>query len=309
MKKVALISSFCDSQEKLDVLLKNMKIISDYGLDIILISPFSLPDEIVNKTTYFFKTNDNPVLHWPIKSMYFWREIFLNGELFIMSTTTNDYGWAGLTQVKQLSEIGLLFNYDQFFHLIYDIKIDENVINCFKSNKICNVYPSKRWEQVWKVGLHLMVFNRENLKRFISHIHLDSYLKITAQSDCFVWLETLQNFLPFVIESTPIEDEIYFYDNLDIYDSSPSKDFSMFIVKDDELKGSIKLLFYNVKNPQNFKIKINSNDLEYFMNDYFLIDLNTTDNELKEVQLSIDNFTYNILDKIKKVGHNTLRKC
>jgi len=42
--KVALISSFCDNQEKMDVLEKNIKIVKSHNLDVIVISPFNLPE-------------------------------------------------------------------------------------------------------------------------------------------------------------------------------------------------------------------------------------------------------------------------
>jgi SAM-dependent methyltransferase len=73
IKKVGLISSFCDNQEKIDVLEKNIDIIKSHGLDVIVISPFNLPENITSKCDYFFITKDNPILDWPIRSMYSWR--------------------------------------------------------------------------------------------------------------------------------------------------------------------------------------------------------------------------------------------
>jgi hypothetical protein len=174
MKKVALISSFCDTQEKLNVLNKNIEIVKNLGIDVILISPIFLPESITSLCDYYFQTKDNLVLEWPIRSMVIWSELYFNDIKYKMSKTYGDYGWAGLSQVKKLSEIALLFEYDQYFHMIYDLKIDENVLEGFNSDRICNLYPSKRNEKVWKVGLHFMVFDRKNLKRFISNIHIDS---------------------------------------------------------------------------------------------------------------------------------------
>lgn len=309
MKKVCLISSFCDSQEKIDVLSDNLDIINQLGIDTILISPFFLPKEIVEKVSYFFITKDNPVLTWPIKSMFFWRQIFLNNECYVMSRTIEDYGWAGLTQVKQLSQIALSFDYEQFYQIIYDIKIDDNVLECFSSDRICNIYPSKRGDEIWKVGLHLMVFDRENLKKFISNIDLQTYLSITYNSDAFVWLEKIQNYFPYTVEPNPVEDQIYFYQNRDVYDYSPCDFFSMFIVKDDETKESIKLLFYNFKEIKDFSIKINSEVYHHSLLDYYLIDLNLSISEINKVEIIYGDFYYDITYKIKNINHNTLRQC
>ena len=139
MKKVALISSFCDTQEKLNILNKNINIIKNLNIDIILISPIFLPESTTSLCDYYFQTKDNPVLDWPIKSMCIWKEISIKNVKYKITGTCGDYGWAGLHQVKQLSEIALLFDYEQFFHMIYDLKIDENVLEGFNSEKICNV--------------------------------------------------------------------------------------------------------------------------------------------------------------------------
>jgi hypothetical protein len=162
-KKVALISSFCNNQEKMDVLEKNIKIIKSHGLDVIVISPFNLPEYLTKQCDYFLITKDNPILDWPTRSMYAWNGFNVNGTKYLMAKTYPDYGFAGLTQIKQLSQLALGLDYNKFYHMIYDIKIDENVIEGFYSNRTNSVYPSKRKEDGWKVGLHYLIFNRENL--------------------------------------------------------------------------------------------------------------------------------------------------
>jgi hypothetical protein len=103
IKKVALISSFCNDQEKIGVLNKNIDNIRELGLDIVVLSPFYLPKEIVDKCDYFFVTKDNPVYEWPKKGWNFWRELPYKGKKLKMSKTVSDYGSAGVHQVKQLS--------------------------------------------------------------------------------------------------------------------------------------------------------------------------------------------------------------
>ena len=308
MKKVVLISSFCDTDEKIEVLKKNIKIIKELDIDVILISPIFMSQDVTLLCDYYVQTKDNPVLDWPMKSMFSWNQIFLNGELYKMTRTYADYGWAGLFQVKQLSEFALTLNYDQFFHLIYDIKIDENVINNLKSDKVCNIFPSKRDNDIWKVGLHFMIFDRKNLERFVSYIHLDSYLSIEG-ADAFVWLHNLHKVFPYNFETIPVEDEIYFYSGYDFFNYSPHNNFSFFIVKDDELKESIKLLFYNVKENKTCRLKTNISEFDFLMTDFTLLDTTLFENSCENVELLFDGISYNITEKIKKIKHNTLRKC
>lgn len=307
MKKVALISSFCDSDRKLEVLNRNIEILKKLDIDIILISPFSINSDIENSVTYFIKTNDNPVLDWPQRSMFSWTQIYLKGEPYRISRTYADYGWAGLHQVKQLSQIGLLFNYDQFFHMIYDLKMDDNVMSGLMSDKICNIYPSKRNNDVWKVGLHFMIFDRKNLERFISHIHLDSYLSLRG-ADAFVWLHNLHSVFPYNYESEPVEDEIYYYEDHDFYNYSPLEDFSMFVVKDDETKETIKLMFYKVKFPGKYKILVNESQLDINIDNYEVFDLDIIESQIQNVEIYYKGETYNITKKIQEIKHNTLRK-
>jgi len=60
VKKAALISTYCDTQEKLDVLSKNIDSLKTFGMDVIVVSPFFLPEYIQNKCEYFFSMKDNP---------------------------------------------------------------------------------------------------------------------------------------------------------------------------------------------------------------------------------------------------------
>ena len=304
MKKVALISSFCDTQEKLNILNKNINIIKNLNIDVILISPIFLPKSTTSLCDYYFQTKDNPVLDWPTKSMYNWKEISINDIKYKITGTCGDYGWAGLYQVKQLSEIALLFDYEQFFHMIYDLKIDENVLEGFNSEKICNVYPSKRDNDIWAVGLHFMIFNRNNLKRFISNIHLDSYLSLKG-ADAFVWLHNLQTIFPYKNEPIPVEDEIYYYQGQDFFNHSPIDDLPFFIIKDDETLESIKLLFYPLKNKTDIKVIVDNKIIEEYITDYKIIDLGFNKLLPTEVKIIFKGIEYNFTKIIDKIKHTT----
>ena len=305
-KKVALISTFCDTQEKLDVLEKNIKIVKEHGLDTIVISPLSLPESITKISDYVFITKDNPVLDWPRRAMRAWVNVNINGEPRKISRTYPDYGFAGLTQVKQLSDIALSFDYDQFYHMIYDLKIDENVIEGFNSNKDCSIYPSKRDNIIWAVGLHYMIFNRENLKEFTSQITLENYLGV-KDADAFEWLHNLRNIVPYKIESTPVEDEIYYYENIDFFNYSPTDKFKFFIEKNDETLSSIKLLFYGLNGDKEIKIKVGDNDTNnVVVTQNKLIDLGFNKTNYQTVLLEMDSVEYDITEIIKNVKHNSI---
>ena len=304
-KKVALISSFCDNQEKIDVLEKNIKIFKSHNLDVIVISPFNLPEYLTKQCDYFLITKDNPILDWPTRSMYAWKGFNVNGDKYVIAKTYPDYGFAGLTQIKQLSQLALGLDYNQFYHMIYDIKVDENVIEGFYSNRTNSVYPSKRKEDVWKVGLHYLIFNRENLKNFISHINLETYLGV-KHGDAFKVLHTLQDKLNYVIEKTPVEDEIYYYENVDFFNFSPIEGLKFFIENDDENPSSIKILFYDVVGEKEIKVKIGETESAHTISSLYLIDLGFNKFNLQPVTVEVDDTNYDITDIIKKIKHSTL---
>jgi hypothetical protein len=307
MSKVALISSFCDNKEKLDVLENNIKIIKSHNLDVIVISPFYLPKYIVDLCDYFFVTKDNPVFDWPQKAMFYWT-IFQKGEkTYRISRTYGDYGYAGLYQIKQLSEIALNLKYIQFYHMIYDLKIDDNVIEGFYSEKICNVYPSKRGNTIWAVGLHYMIFDRENLKNFVFHISEENY-KSQKGGDAFVWLHNRQDVFNYTIEKTPVEDHIYFYENHDFINYSPIEDFKFFVEKNDETLSSIKLLFYNLPSPKQIILSVDGEKTIHTIDNYDLIDLGFNKFNMKSVVLENDGVEYDLTESIEKIKHNVIQE-
>ena len=303
--KVALISSFCDNQEKMDVLEKNIKIVKSHNLDVIVISPFNLPEYLTKQCDYFLITKDNPILDWPTRAMYAWRGLNVNGTKYVMAKTYPDYGFAGLTQIKQLSQIALGLDYNQFYHMIYDIKIDENVIEGFHSNRTNSVYPSKRKDDIWPVGLHYLIFNKENLKNLISYINLESYLSV-KHGDAFAVLHSLQNKLNYTIEKTPIEDEIYYYENIDFFNCSPIEEIKFFIENDDEKLESIKILFYDVVGEKEIKVKIGETETTHTISSFYLIDLGFNKFNLPPVTIEVDNINYDITEIIKKIKHSCL---
>ena len=305
VNKIALISTFCDTQEKLDVLEKNIKIVKSHNLDVIAISPFNLPDNITKLCDYVFITKDNPILEWPVRGMYAWRKLSVNGVIHEMARSYSDYGFAGLTQIKQLSNIALTMDYNQFYHMIYDIKIDDNIIDGFKSNKTCNVYPSKRGEVIWEAGLHYMIFDRENLKNFISNITLESYLSV-KNGEAFSWLLSVKDKVGYTIENIPVEDEIFYYENQDFFNLSPIDGFKFFIENHGEKVENIKLYFYDNVGEKDIEVSVDGNKTKHKVKNYDVIDLGFNKLNYKPVIITYNSIDYDITDIIVKIKHNIL---
>jgi len=303
--KVVLFSTFCDTKEKIEILEENIKTIKNLGIDVIGISPITLPESTIKLFDYFIFTKDNPVLDWPIKSMITWRDFIDKDKVYRISRTYPDYGFAGLTQVKQLSEFAMNLNYDQFHHMIYDIKIDDNVIEGLKSDKHCSVYSSKRNDVVWLASLHYMIFNRDNLKNFISKITLDNYLSIKSV-DAEEWLWKLKDSIPYTTEPIPVEDKIYFYENFDFFNYSPTEKVKFFIEKKYDNLDYIKLFFYDIESEISVKLRLGDTIIKETLQNYSIVDLGFNSTNYQNVVIEIDHVEYDITQKIKEVKHNTL---
>ena len=110
MKKLALIGTFCSNKEQLDALKNTINEWKNLNVDVMVLSPLHLPQDIIKLCDYYYYTKDNPLLSWPDRMMDFFyslREITLHKQ-------TQDYGWARLFQMKKLAEIASTYDYDIF---------------------------------------------------------------------------------------------------------------------------------------------------------------------------------------------------
>lgn len=305
MKKIALISSFCDTEEKIEILVKNITKIKSLGLDIMLMSPLPLDQTIINKCDYYFQTKDNPVLDWPNRAMLAWKIVSIGNLNVRISRTFPDYGWAGLLQVKQLSSFALQLNYDYFYHMIYDLKIDDTVIEGINSTRECSIYPSRREETVWEVGLHFMIFNRSSLEKFYPHITLESYQE-KDRSDAFVWLGNLKERFDYQKENTPVEDEIYYYSGHDFFNYSPVEKIKFFISKNYESGHDIKIVFYNLPEDSNVIIYKEGKPLQVYLEFEKIVNLGFDNTDIKKIEIEIDGEIHDLTETIKGIKHSIL---
>jgi hypothetical protein len=303
-KKIVLISSYCDTDEKINILKTNIDTIKNLGLDIMLNSPISLPLDVINKCDYFFLTKDNPILEWPQKAVYSWRKIEVNDKEHQLNVCLQDYGWANIYQIKKLSEFALTYDYDYFYHIIYDLIIDDVAINGFKSEKKCNFYHFHEHN----VSLHFMIFDKEHMIKFLSQLTLENYLDIGGIAE--QWLDRLLqlNRFDYQIENSYVDDKILFHRNINLFNSSKIEGLSFFIIKNDADLSNIQLFFYNnnTTDNMNIDIKINNNITNYNISNGNLIDLGYNKENIINTIIEYNNNSQNITDDIKNIIHNTI---
>lgn len=274
MKKIALISTFCDTQEKQDILYENILKIKALGIDVMALGPnfIQLPSHITQECDYFFYTKDNPLLTWPTRAYTHWyQHIHSDDKILRMTRGLADYGWAALYQTKKLSQIALTFDYDIFYHLIYDVEIDKRIEQEFLGNEVNIIHPRenpKNPGEIWYSTLHFMVFDRPTMVKIEQEITLEEYLRTNgvAEGEVEKWkhkfnLTTSEHF---------IKDLIFYWGDYDFYNYSPFPEFKMFLSKNEpmdiwvgdnpvreDLTPNLRMVFFHFNNIGPIKVEVN----------------------------------------------------
>ena len=309
-KKVALISSFCDSKEKLDVLQSNIKQLKQLAFDVIVISPLTLPKEIVSICDYFFYTKDNLILEWPINVQMYWFEKEISKEKPLTFVATNkDYGWTGLSHVKKLTDIGLLFDYKHFYYMIYDIDIDQNVLSVLNNPKDNWIGSFERDGVRVNSSLHLMVFDRENAKRMNNLVSLESYIEFlhdrnqNGSTEAFV--DTIKKKLQSESPDFFIKDKIFVY--RDFFNHSPDNRIKFFVKKDsNNIMSNLKIFFYANESLAKIKLIINDKESEVNISCDSIVDLGVNFLELRSARFSINEEEVDILKSIESIKYASI---
>ena len=323
MKKIALISTFCDTEEKQNILLENINILKNNGVDTMCLSPnfIQLNHEIINKSDFVFYTKENPLLNWPERAFTFWKTVPTDKGWMKMTHFLSDYGWAALYQTKKLSEIALTFDYDIFYHMIYDTDLNDNLINEIKSNETNIVHPRrnpKNQDELWEVTLHFMVFDRELMKKIVKEITLDEYLRTNgvAEGEVLKW----KNKFNINTSQHEVKDKIFLYESIDFFNHSIDDKYKLFINKHEKdvniwkgnppekilMDNNVRIILYGVKEDGTFKLRINEETITYDIkeNNNYTIELDKRCNEIQSIFLEFNNKVVDFTEKYKKINRS-----
>ena len=303
MKKIALISSFCNNKEKINLLYDNVFILKELGIDVMIFTPFILTEEINKIADYILISKENPILDWPEKALTQWTSIKTNDNYFNMSVTTIDYGFAALNQIKRMADLALSMDYDLFFPMIYDININEYVESIFKNNKKNSFFPSIRDGHVWSIGLHLISLDREHLTRFKNLITKESYLK-DLEGDAFTWTYKAIDFVPGVLEKEPVEDLIYYFKDINFFNFSIIEEIKCFIHKVENQ--DIKFIFYDFNKIKTFIIKTEDFTQEFNVKEWE--EIKFPYKEYISFIVIYEEKEYDFTSIINKIKHNIFTK-
>ena len=301
-KRIVLISSYCDTEEKINILINNIKLIKKYNLDVMLNSPISLPSDVINMCDFYIQTKENPLLYWPEKSVMSWAKYTGKDREIVVKRSVIDYGWAALYQTKKLSEYALTYEYDRYYHMVYDTVIDNTVVSTLLSDKVCSFYPFHEH----KVSLHLIALDKENLLEFSSQITLESYLKFNCIVENWLYDTLINSNMDYRIESEKVDDLILYHKDVDLFNYSDIKGLIFFIVKNVTLNDEVSLYFYDNEDKINLLITVDGIEKSYDISNRDIINLGFKSDNVKNVLISYNGMVSDITEKIKNIIHNVI---
>lgn len=285
MKKLALINSYCNTEEKITVLKKNLVRLKELGLDTLLYSPIPLPNDIIELADHVIFNKYNPVLYWPTRGMISWKQVTdsTNDLRYKLIFINPDYGWASLYQYKKLMEYGSTLDYDYYFWFIYDVCINDTVTEILTNPQEKTFFKSQKSPNL-KVGGIFASFSKDNIKRLYPLIDEKAYVRVCKSNITEYFVEVMCNLIDGHTSEHIITDEIDEYDTIH-NKADLSHPFELFFSTHNKLY----IAFWSIKEPVNLTFNINDNQSTF----------NITTNQVYESEINcsdIIKFGYQFKD-------------
>lgn len=323
MKKIVLISTFCDTEQKQNVFRDTVIYVKKLGLDVMAISPnfIKIDEDIVEMCDFFFYTKENPLLEWPIRQYTHWFEKQIDEtRVCTIHRGFADYGWAALYQTKKLSEIALTFDYDIFHHIIYDLEITEEVEKDMLNGDVNVIRKRKNpnnENEIWETTLHFMTFDRSMMEKITDEITLDEYLSTNgvAEGEVLKWRDKYN----LKTSDYLVKDKIFYWENFDFFNYSPFDEFKMFVSKNEETKvwlgynkdvykdnlsDNLRIVFHSFKNIDKIKVEINDVVFDLKPINWEIVELPIKSGKVNSFNITYNNMTKDFTDEYKKIMRN-----
>ena len=249
MKRVALFSTHCNTEEKVDALVKNMQKAKSLGMDIVVLSTLPLPAEAHQLADFIIYSKENPIPRMDEKTVYRW-DVLPSGTRLL--SFIPDYGYPSLLQLKRLLDFGLMIGYDHLFTMIYDIDITPEIENVLLEGRTCSFFRNPRVSDANVAGGILTAFDRENAKKFSMLFTKASYINSGMLAE--EWMNSVRKLIAGKVEDFPANDTIHSgSEELDPNHLS-HPNFTVFIAKSEK---GVDILFYNVN--RNIEASVETN--------------------------------------------------
>ena len=207
MKKLALISTFCDNEEKIQTLKNNLIKFKELDVDTLIITPHDLlPNDIIGLATHCIITNENPIPPITNVSMTAFRYIGSNFNNIRHTLLFPYYAWASLNQIKRLLSYGVDLDYDIYYQLLYDLDLDNNIKSIIDSNITNYFFGNVKKDTVFECGGIFGIFDKRVSKEYSNLIKYQELIKYASAED---YIKSIQNYLQVPIHPYVVKDTIH----------------------------------------------------------------------------------------------------
>jgi hypothetical protein len=305
MKRLFLVSSYCDTEEKVEVLKKNLIKIKELGWDSMLLSPISLDTNVIELCDYYYQTKENPVSTIEEKTYIHWRSVNKNGEMVRMERFFPEYGWAALYQNKKLSQIGLTFDYDIFYHVIYDTKFTDELIKEIESNTKNKYYSNISTNGDFnEFSLHYLPLDRDMMISFESFLNKDKYNNSDDLTHDYMlrWCreEGLEH------SDIIVEEYINYYTDINFFSIYDGEDVNVFFEKYEKNNKKNRLFIYDLKHE---KVDVIINNSFEFNNikEKDMVDTGFYTKDIYSIKVSIMGQITECIDSYNKIERTKIK--
>jgi hypothetical protein len=189
MKECFAITTYCNTEEKIQVLNKTIDNLKQYELPIFIHAHYPLSDDIQKKAHSYFYSSDNPILTNRFNKFWY----FIEG--FKLEITVYDYYF---TTLKGWSEsIKICNDYDKIHMINYDANIYPELFNLsIKYNKsIFLQNPDKNLTKPFILPTYFCL-KKESFEFFRENITLEKYIGFREIST-WKFLPLVEEFIPY----------------------------------------------------------------------------------------------------------------
>ena len=263
MKKLVLISSHCDSEEKRKVLKTNLEILRQIDTSILLYSSIHLERDILNLVDFYFFNPNNPL--GEDSSHLFWEEELYGKKKIKFFRFWRNNRFAGFSQVLKLVQFARIFNYDMNYFMLYDLVIDNQILNFIKDKNQESFFAFRATENgkelINDCASQFFSVSQSKLENLESEFIWERCLEF----DCaeHFWADLAQKINVPINRDFIVEDHIYTFRNWqeDFFNYSPWKEFKIYFSKNIGTTDPQHCLIYDVKQPVEIFVRID-NDIQ-----------------------------------------------
>jgi hypothetical protein len=309
-----IILSHCNSREKREILIDNIKKLKTQNLDVLLLSHIPIPPSIQQMVEYFIYDKSNPIINWPNRGMVFWKKI--SGDTnYRLQTIYPDYGWTAFNQILLGGNLGLSLDYNHFSFINYDIQITDSVISALNnptSFLTSKVQPCSEAKPRYP-SFMLNILDRKNLKVLLPLINKEHYMCDTLpwkepgrfKSAEDYWSHLITNF-SYTTHPEPIVDLVVFDNPESMFNYSGNNQFKLFFQNSNthntiQNDGVSKILLFDIQIP-NLKLIVNDEYTNVIKGKNELINLP----KIEKIGFTVEEVYTDLTNKYKESIYQTI---